>query len=243
MRGSLNYSVVFHLWTASKLLWTTAILFFRKPRAHYAWQLVNSLRTDKTTMMIAGSKFRGVGRATSSPPSPSIPMAPQGLSGKQGEGGLQASVLAGGENFLVKVEIDKICFRGVFCEGPPNYWYEQNPDQFCTKPTLRLRCPPFQTARKSGKHLLRTLGKRSFGKVTSSLYQKVSWNVTFSCWWTWWVKQMKVDLELDLGTLWRKRCWTIAIIIVLYLCLMYSAIHPTVLCSHDSSIKLLNRYQ
>ena len=52
--------------------------------------------------------------------SPSIPMAPQGLSGKQGEGGLRASVLAGGENFLVKVDIDKICFRGIFCEGPPN---------------------------------------------------------------------------------------------------------------------------
>lgn len=47
-------------------------------------------------------------------------MTPQGLSGKRGEGGLRASVLAGSENFLVKVEIDKICFRGVFCEGLPN---------------------------------------------------------------------------------------------------------------------------
>lgn len=51
-------------------------------------------------------------------------MAPQGLSGKRGEGrgegGLRASVLAGGGSFLVKVEIDKICFRGVFCEGPLN---------------------------------------------------------------------------------------------------------------------------
>lgn len=46
-----------------------------------------------------------------------IPMAPQGLSGKRGEDGLRASVLAGGGSFLVKVEIDKICFRGVFCEG------------------------------------------------------------------------------------------------------------------------------
>lgn len=53
-------------------------------------------------------------------PSGAIPVAPQGLSGKRGEGGLRASVLAGGEIFLVKVEIDKICFRGVFCEGPPN---------------------------------------------------------------------------------------------------------------------------
>ena len=70
-------------------------------------------------------------------------MAPQGLSGKRGEGGPRASVLAGGGSFLVKaisfpeaailfqrmtkgtsgdevvgkVEIDKICFRGVFCEG------------------------------------------------------------------------------------------------------------------------------
>ena len=72
---------------------------------------------DTTTTMIAGSRFRGGGRATSSP---SILMAPQGLSGKWGEGSLRASVLASGENFLVKVEIDKICFRGVFCEGPPD---------------------------------------------------------------------------------------------------------------------------